>query len=150
MAKYANIFRYPQPKAKAPQLSTQALPTKCNSSKNAKKKEHNADKKEMLQAYAIQVQILQNELESLRTQIANLKSKFSQPVVMPNMYKVQEHGRDLLGHSMASHMMPWLGNMCFLVHTILALHQNLLRFFALPTSRHNRLVWHLKFLPQDR
>ncbi|CAM6072624.1 unnamed protein product [Sphagnum tenellum] len=38
----------PQPKAKAPQPSTQALPTKGNSYKNAKKKEQNADKKEVL------------------------------------------------------------------------------------------------------
>ncbi len=70
----------PQPKAKAPQPSTQALPTKGNSNKNAKKKEHNADKKEVLQAHAIQVQTLQNELESLRAQLANLKGKSSQPV----------------------------------------------------------------------
>ncbi len=33
----------------------------------------------MLQAHAIQVQTLQNELESLRTQLANLKGKSSQP-----------------------------------------------------------------------
>ncbi len=56
----------PQPKAKATQPSTQALPTKSNSNKNAKKKEHNVDKREVLQAHAIQVQTLQNELESLR------------------------------------------------------------------------------------
>jgi hypothetical protein len=43
----------PQPKAKAPQPSTQALPTKGNSNKNAKKKEHNADKREVLQPHAI-------------------------------------------------------------------------------------------------
>jgi hypothetical protein len=48
-------------------------------SKNAKKKEHNVDKKEVLQAHAIQVQTLQNELESLRGQLTNLKSKSSQP-----------------------------------------------------------------------
>ncbi len=36
----------PQPKAKAPQPSTQALPTNVNSNKNAKKKDHNADNKE--------------------------------------------------------------------------------------------------------
>ncbi len=42
----------PQPKAKALQPSTQAFPTKGNSSKNAKKKEHNADKREVLQAHA--------------------------------------------------------------------------------------------------
>ncbi len=45
----------PQPKAKASQSSTQALLTKGNSNKNAKKKEQNADKKEVLQAHAIQV-----------------------------------------------------------------------------------------------
>jgi hypothetical protein len=74
-----NIFRCLQPKARAPQPSTQGLPTKGNSNKNAKKKEHNADKKEVLQAHAIQVQTLQNELESLRAQLANLKGKSSQP-----------------------------------------------------------------------
>jgi len=68
----------PHPKAKAPQPSTQALPTKGNSNKNVKKKEHNADKREVLQAHAIQVQTLQNELESLRAQLANLKGKSSQ------------------------------------------------------------------------
>jgi hypothetical protein len=55
------------------------LPTKGNSNKNAKKKEHNADKREVLLAHAIQVQTLQNELESLRVQLANLKGKSSQP-----------------------------------------------------------------------
>ncbi len=45
----------PQPKAKASQPSTQAFFTKGNSSKNAKKKEHNADKREVLQAHATQV-----------------------------------------------------------------------------------------------
>jgi len=33
----------------------------------------------VLQAHAIQVQTLQNELESLKAQLANLKGKFSQP-----------------------------------------------------------------------
>jgi hypothetical protein len=69
----------PQPKAKASQPSTQALPTKGNFSKNAKKKEHNVDKREVLQAHAIQVQTLQNELESLKAQLVNLKNKSSQP-----------------------------------------------------------------------
>ncbi|CAM6062338.1 unnamed protein product [Sphagnum tenellum] len=75
----ATSFVVPQPKAKAPQPSTQALPTKGNSNKNAKKKEQNADKREVFQAHAIQVQTLQNELESLRAQLANLKGKSSQP-----------------------------------------------------------------------
>jgi len=55
------------------------LPTKGNSNKNAKKKEHNADKREVFQAHVIQVQTLQNELESLRAQLVNLKGKSSQP-----------------------------------------------------------------------
>jgi hypothetical protein len=68
-----------QPKAKAPQPSTQVFPTKGNFSKNAKKKKHNADKKEMIQAHVAQVQSLQNELKSLKAQLANLKGKLSQP-----------------------------------------------------------------------
>jgi hypothetical protein len=55
------------------------LPTKGNSNKNVKKKEQNVDKREVLQAHAIQVQTLQNELKSLRAQLANLKGKSSQP-----------------------------------------------------------------------
>jgi hypothetical protein len=70
----------PQPKAKAPQRSTHDFPTKGNSNKNVKKKEHNVDKREVLQAHAIQVQILQNEFESLKAQLVNLKNKSSQPV----------------------------------------------------------------------
>ncbi len=58
MAKFASIFRCPSTKTKAPQPSTQAFPTKGNLSKNAKKKEHNADKREVLQAHAAQVQTL--------------------------------------------------------------------------------------------
>ncbi len=72
-------FATPQPKAKAPQPSTYAFPTKGNSSKNAEKKEHDANKREVLQAHAAQIQTLQNELESLRAQLANLKGKSSQP-----------------------------------------------------------------------
>jgi hypothetical protein len=54
----------PQPKAKAPQPSTKAFPTKGNSNKNVKKKEHNVHKREVLQAHPTQIQTLQNELES--------------------------------------------------------------------------------------
>jgi len=32
---------------------------------------------------------------------------------MPNLYKVEDHGRDLLGRFMASHTMPWLRSMFF-------------------------------------
>jgi hypothetical protein len=48
----------PQPKAKAPQPSTKAFPTKGNSNKNAKKKEHNANKKKVFQAHVGQIQTL--------------------------------------------------------------------------------------------
>jgi len=71
-------FITPQLKAKALQPSTQAFSTKGNSSKNAKKKEHNVDKREVLQAHTTQVQTLQNEFESLRAQLVNLKRKSSQ------------------------------------------------------------------------
>jgi hypothetical protein len=56
-------FVAPQPKTKAPQPSTHAFPTKGDSSKNAKKKEHNANKREVLQTHVAQVQTLQNEFE---------------------------------------------------------------------------------------
>jgi hypothetical protein len=48
----------PQLKGKALQPSIHAFPTNGNFSKNAKKKEHNANKREVLQAHAIQVQTL--------------------------------------------------------------------------------------------
>ncbi len=61
---------------------------------------------------------------------------------MPYLYKVQDHERDLLGCSMAFHMMPWLGSMFFPLHTILVSHQNLLLLFAFLMSWHKKLMWH--------
>jgi hypothetical protein len=46
---------------------------------NVKKKEHNVDNREVFQAHVVQVQTLQNELESLRAQLANLIGKSPQP-----------------------------------------------------------------------
>jgi len=66
---------------------------------------------------------------------------------MPNLYKVQDHGKDLLGRSLASHMMPWFRNMLFPVHIILISHQNLPLFFTFLISQHKRLMWHPNFLP---
>jgi len=60
-------------------LPLRFFPTKSNPNKNAKKKEHIVDKREVLQAHAIQIQTLQNELETLKAQFVNKKSKFSQP-----------------------------------------------------------------------
>ncbi len=53
------------------------MPNKGNSNKNAKKKEHNVDKREVFQAHAVQT--LQIKLESLKAQLANLKGNSSQP-----------------------------------------------------------------------
>ncbi len=78
-AKSASIFHCPSTKTKTPQPSIQAFPTKGNSNKNVKKKEHNANKRKVLQAHVAQVQTLQNELESLKAQLANLTSMSSQP-----------------------------------------------------------------------
>jgi len=44
----------------------------------------------VLQAHAAQIQTLQNELESLRAQLTNLKGKFSQPA--SHVYPVQGSG----------------------------------------------------------
>jgi hypothetical protein len=65
---------------------------------------------------------------------------------MPNLYMVQDHGRDLLGCIMAFHMMPWLGSMFSSAHNS-SLTPIFATFFAIPTSRHKRLVWHPEFLP---
>ncbi len=77
--KYANIFYCLSTKSQGTSAFHLGFPTKGNYSKNVKKKEHNADKREVLQAQAAQIQILQNELKSLRAQLANIKGKSSQP-----------------------------------------------------------------------
>ncbi len=60
---WVNMWSASKPATKAPQPSTQGFRTKGNYSKNVKKKEKNSNKKEVIQAHAIQVQTLQNELE---------------------------------------------------------------------------------------
>ncbi len=78
VAKSTNIFYCPSTKSQGTLNFHSFFPTNSNSSKNAKKKEHNADKKEVFQAHLAQVQTLQNELESLRVQLVNIKGKSSQ------------------------------------------------------------------------
>jgi hypothetical protein len=51
-----------------------------------------------------------------------LKVSLPNQLFMPTLFKVQDHGKDLLGRSMAFHMMSWLGSMFFLMHTILISH----------------------------
>jgi len=95
----------------------------------------------VFQAHAIQVQTLKNELKSLKAQLANLKGKSSQ--LASHAQPVQGSGsqegppRSLYGFPHDAMVGEYLG---FPLHTILVSHQNLLLFFALPTSWHNRLV----------
>jgi hypothetical protein len=76
-AKSTNIFCCPSTKSQSTSTFHSSFLTKGNSNKNVKKKEHNANKREVLQAHATQVQTLQNELKSLKAQLANLKGKSS-------------------------------------------------------------------------
>jgi hypothetical protein len=55
MAKFVSIFYCPSIKSQGTSTFHLAFPTKVNSSKNAKKKECNVDKREVLQAHAAQV-----------------------------------------------------------------------------------------------
>ncbi len=79
MAKSASISYCPSTKSQGTSTVNLGFPHQSNYSKNAKKKEHNADKKEVFQAHTTQVQTLHNELKSLRAELANLKGKSSQP-----------------------------------------------------------------------
>ncbi len=74
MTKFASIFHCPSNKSQCTFSPPRVIPVRM-----LRKKEHNVDKKEVLQAHVGQIQTLQNELESLRAQLANLKGKSSQP-----------------------------------------------------------------------
>jgi hypothetical protein len=54
-AKFASIFHFRSTKSQGTSAFHSSFATKGNSSKNVKKNEHNVDKKEVLQAHAIQV-----------------------------------------------------------------------------------------------
>jgi hypothetical protein len=118
-----------------------------NSNKNVKKNEHNVDKREVLQTHPIQVQTLQNELKSLRAQLAHLKNKFSQ---LANHAQLVQGSRSQEGPPRSFNGLShnaMVGEYVLLVHTIIVSHQNLPLIFALPISRHKRLACHPKFLP---
>ncbi len=102
----------------------------------------------MLQTHSIQFQTLQNEFESLRAQLSNLKSKSPQPA--SHAQPVQGFGLGE-GPPRSFYGLPhdvMVKEYVFPMHTILISHQNLLFLFAFPTSRHK--VWHLDFLPLGR
>ncbi len=88
----------------------------------------------MFQAHAVQVQTLQNELESLRAQLANLKGKSSQLTnhAQPVQGLRSQEGppRSLCGLSHDAMVGEYVLSSA---HNLVS-HQNLLLFFALPIS----------------
>ncbi len=101
----------------------------------------------MLQAHAAEVQTLQNELESLRAQLANLKGKFSQLVSHAQL--VQGSG----SQERPPRLFYGLSHDAMVGEYVLSSAHNSIfapefaTFFALLTLRHKRLVWHLEFRP---
>jgi hypothetical protein len=93
----------------------------------------------------LKFKLYKNELESLRAQFDNLKSKSSQPV--SHAQPIQGLGswegplRSFYGLSHNA----MVGEFLFLMHTIIVSHQNLPLLFALLTSRHKKVVWHPNF-----
>ncbi len=104
----------------------------------------------MLQAHAAQVQFLQNELESLKAQLANLKSKFSQPVSQAQLVhgSGSREGPPRLFYGLSHDAM--VGEYIFSNAHNSNLTLKFSIFFALPTLRHKRLVWHPEFLSLGR
>jgi hypothetical protein len=104
----------------------------------------------VLQAHAIQVQTLQNELESLRAQLANLKGKSYQPAnhAQPVQGLGSREGPPRSFYGLPHDAM--VGEYVLSTPRNLVSHQNLLLLFALPMLRHKKLVWHLEFLPLGR
>ncbi len=104
----------------------------------------------MLQAHAIQVQTLQNELESLKAQLANLKGKSSQPA--SHAQPVQGLG-SRKGPPRSFYGLPhdaMVGEYVLSTPHNSSLTPEFATFFALPMSRHKKLVWHPEFLPLGR
>jgi hypothetical protein len=111
---------------------------------------HNADKRKVFQAHVVQIQTLQNELKSLKAQLANLKGKSSQ--LANHAQHVQgsrsQEGPPRLFYSLSLDVM--VGEHVLSSAHNFSLTPKLTFFFSLPTSRHKRLVWHLEFLPLGR
>jgi hypothetical protein len=76
----------------------------------------------VLQAHAIQVQTLENECESLKAQLANLKSKSSQPTshAQPIQGSGSREGPPRSFYGLSHDAM--VGEYVFLVHTIIVSH----------------------------
>jgi hypothetical protein len=146
MVKSTSIFHCPSAKSQGTLAFHLGFPHKGNSNKNVKKKEHNVDQKKVFQAHAAQIQTLQNELKSSRAQLVNIKGKSSQPASHTQLVQGSRSWkgppRSFYGLShdamVAEYVFSSTHNSSFTLE------------FALPTSRHKRLVWHPKFLPLGR
>ncbi len=130
-AKFTNILYCPLTKSQGTLAFHSSFPHQDNFSKTIKKKAQNVDKKEVLQAHVVQVEILQNELESLRAQLVNLKGKSSQ-LVNHAQHVQSSRSRDGPPRSFYafSHNAMVGGSMFYPMHTILVSHQNLPVFFS--------------------
>ncbi len=100
----------------------------------------------MLQAHAAQIETLQNELESLKAQLANLKGKSSQ--LISHAQHVQglgsREGPPRLFYGLSHNAM--VGEYVFSsVHNF-----SLTLELTLLTLRHKRLLWHQEFFPLGR
>jgi hypothetical protein len=101
----------------------------------------------VFQAQAAQIEILQNELKSLKAQLVNLKGKLSQLAIYAQPIQgSRSWERPFRSFYGLSHD-AMVGEYVLSSHTILVSQQNFLLFFALPTLQHKRLVWHPELLP---
>jgi hypothetical protein len=96
----------------------------------------------VLQAHATQVQTLQNELKSLKAQLANLKNKSSQLAshAQPIQGSRSREGPLRLFYGLPHDAM--VGEYVFSSAHNFNLTPKFANFFAFPTSWHVRLVWH--------
>ncbi len=104
----------------------------------------------MLQAHAIQVQTLQNELDSLRAQLANLKNKSSKPIghAQPVQGSRSREGPPRSFYGLSHDAM--VGEYVLSNAHNSGLTPEFVFVFVILTSWHNRLMWHLEFLPLSK
>jgi hypothetical protein len=104
----------------------------------------------VLQAHVAQVQTLQNELESMKAQLANLKGKSSQPTSHAQHVQGTESQKGPprsfygLSHNamVGEYVISNAHNSSFNPEFAIS--------FFLPTLQHKRLMWHPKFLPLSK
>ncbi len=104
----------------------------------------------MLHAHAIQVQTLQNELESLRAQLVNLKSKSSQPTghAQPVQDSRSGEGPSRSFYGLSHDAM--VGEYVLSSAHNFGLTPKFTTSFCPSYFAAQQAVWHLKFLPLGR